>query len=92
MQWNYRIVSEQAPEGEFLQLYEIYYDDGKIIGMLENPSKPYGDNIDELQADMNYMMDAFRRPVLKLKDLENAFKRGQSLAWRIEELQNEARS
>ena len=33
MQWNYRIVSEQAPEGEFLQLYEIYYDDGKIIGM-----------------------------------------------------------
>ena len=35
MQWNYRIVSEQAPEGEFLQLYEIYYDDGKIIGMLE---------------------------------------------------------
>ncbi len=92
MQWNYRIVSEQAPEGEFLQLYEIYYDDGKIIGMLENPSKPYGDNIDELQADMNYMMDAFRRPVLKLKDLENAFKRGQSLAWRLEELQNEARS
>ena len=92
MQWNYRIVSEEAPEGEFLQLYEIYYDDGKIIGMLENPSKPYGDNIDELQADMNYMMDAFRRPVLKLKDLENAFKRGQSLAWRIEELQNEARS
>ena len=92
MQWNYRIVSEEAPEGEFLQLYEIYYDDGKIIGMLENPSKPYGENIDELQADMNYMMDAFRRPVLKLKDLENAFKRGQSLAWRIEELQNEARS
>tara|TARA_B100000282_G_scaffold295709_1_gene275583 strand:- start:548 stop:826 length:279 start_codon:yes stop_codon:yes gene_type:complete len=92
MQWNYRIVSEEAPEGEFLQVYEIYYDDGKIIGMLENPSKPYGDNIDELQADMNYMMDAFRRPVLKLKDLENAFKRGQSLAWRIEELQNEARS
>ena len=92
MQWNYRIVSEEAPEGEFLQLYEIYYDDGKIIGMLENPSKPYGDNIDELQADMNYMMEAFRRPVLKLKDLENAFKRGQSLAWRIEELQNEARS
>ena len=92
MQWNYRIVSEEAPEGEFLQVYEIYYDDGKIIGMLENPSKPYGDNIDELQADMNYMMEAFRKPVLKLKDLENAFKRGQSLAWRIEELQNEARS
>ena len=92
MQWNYRIVSEQAPEGEFLQLYEIYYDDGKIIGMLVYPSKPYGENVDELQADMNYMMDAFRRPVLKLKDLENAFKRGQSLAWRIEELQNEARS
>ena len=42
MQWNYRIVSEQAPEGEFLQLYEVYYDDGKIIGMLENPSKPQG--------------------------------------------------
>lgn len=92
MQWNYRIVSEEAPEGEFLQLYEIYYDDGKIIGMLENPSKPYGESVDELQADVSHMMEAFRKPVLKLKDLENAFKRGQSLAWRLEELQNEARS
>ena len=70
MQWNYRIVSEQAPEGEFLQLYEIYYDDGKIIGMLENPSKPYGENVDELQADVNHMLEAFRKPVLKLEDLE----------------------
>ena len=92
MHWNYRIVSEQAPEGEFLQLYEIYYDDGKIIGMVENPSKPYGESVDELQADVNHMMEAFRKPVLKLEELENAFKRRQALAWRIEELQNEARS
>ena len=92
MQWNYRIVSEQAPEGEFLQLYEVYYDDGKIIGMLEKPSTPYGESLDELQADINHMVEAFRRPVLKLKDLENAFKRQKSLAWRLEEIQNEARS
>ena len=92
MQWNYRIVSEQAPEGEFLQMYEIYYDDGKIIGMLEKPSSPYGESLDELQADMNHMIEAFRKPVLKLEDLENAFKRQKSLAWRLEEIQNEARS
>ena len=92
MQWNYRIVSEQAPEGEFLQLYEVYYDDGKIIGMLENPSKPYGENVDELQADMNHMMEAFKKPVLSMKDLENAFKRQKSLVWRLEEIQNEARA
>ena len=92
MQWNYRIVSEQAPEGEFLQLYEVYYDYGKIIGMLEKPSTPYGESVDELQADMNHMTEAFRRPVLKLEDLENAFKRQKSLAWRLEEIQNEARS
>ena len=92
MTWNYRIVSEKAPEGEFLQLYEIYYDDGKIIGMLEKPSNPYGESLDELQADVNHMMEAFKKPVLSMEDLENAFKRGQSLAWRIEELQNEARS
>ena len=92
MQWNYRIVSEQAPEGEFLQVYEVYYDDGKIIGMLEKPSTAYGESVEELQADVNHMMEAFRRPVLKLEDLENAFKRQKPLAWRLEELQNEARS
>ena len=92
MHWNYRIVSEQAPEGEFLQMYEIYYDDGKIIGMLEKPSTPYGESLDELQVEMNQMMDAFQKPVLSMKDLENAFKRQRPLAWRLEELQNEARS
>ena len=91
MQWNYRVVSEQAPEGEFLQVYEVYYDDGKIIGMLEKPSTAYGESVEELQADVNHMMEAFRRPVLKLEDLENAFKRQKPLAWRLEEIQNEAR-
>ena len=38
------------------------------------------------------MMEAFRKPVLSMEDLENAFKRQKSLAWRLEEIQNEARS
>ena len=92
MYWNYRIVSEQAPSGEFLQVYEVYYDDGKIIGMLEKPSTAYGESLDELQVEMNQMMEAFQKPVLDKKDLENAFKRQKPLAWRLEELQNEARS
>lgn len=92
MTWNYRIVSEKAPEGEFYQLYEIYYDDGKIVGMLEKPSNPYGDTVDELQETMKHMLEAFKKPVLTMEALDNAFKRNESLAWRVEELQNEARS
>ena len=74
MTWNYRIVSEEAPDGEFYQLYEIYYDDGKIIGMLESPSKPYGEDVEELRANLEQMLRAFERPILQMKALDNAFK------------------
>ena len=95
MTWNYRIVSEKAPEGEFLQLYEVYYDDdGKINGMTENPMKPYGESVEELQNDLEYMMEALKQPVLDMKELEKHFEKNPpwaEIVAGIESIQNQKR-
>ena len=74
MIWNYRIVSEEAPDGEFYQIYEVYYDEGKIIGMTEAPCKPYGDDVEDLRLNLKQMLQALDRPILQMNLLENAFK------------------
>ena len=74
MTWNYRIISEKAPHGEFYQIYEVYYDEGKIIGMTESPCKPYGDDVEDLRYNMKQMLQALDRPILQMNLLENAFK------------------
>ena len=95
MTWNYRIVSEKAPEGEFLQLYEVYYDDdGKIKGMTENAMKPYGESVEELQNDLEYMMEALKQPVLDMKELEKHFEKNPpwaEIVAGIESIQNQKR-
>ena len=95
MTWNYRIVSEKAPEGEFLQLYEVYYDDdGKIKGMTENPMKPYGESVEELQNDLEYMMEDLKQPVLDMKELEKHFEENPpwaEIVAGIESIQNQKR-
>ena len=74
MKWNYRIISEKAPYGVFYQIYEVYYDDGKIIGMTESPCKPYGDDVEELRSNLEQMLQALDRPILQMEALDNAFK------------------
>tara|TARA_E500000331_G_C16916409_1_gene565734 strand:- start:329 stop:580 length:252 start_codon:yes stop_codon:yes gene_type:complete len=75
MTWNYRIVSEEAPDGElFYQIYEVYYDEEKIIGMTEAPCKPYGDDVEDLRSNLKQMLQALDRPILQMDALDNAFK------------------
>ena len=82
MTWNYRVVSRAYPgpgDHETIREYyihEVYYDDGRIIGMTENPMEPYGQDEQELKDSIELMLQAFEKPTLKEEELENAFRSG----------------
>lgn len=87
MTWNYRIISHPpygvaGNEGErTYQIHEVYIDDGKIIGFTEKGMQPFGESMDELRQDFEYMQAAFTKPVLRVEDLEKAGHFGESVGW-----------
>ena len=93
--WNYRVVRTEEEQYDSYQLYEVYYDDdGKIEGMTENAMQPYGESLEELQNDLEYMMEALKQPVLDMKELEKQFKENPpwaELVAGIEAIQNQKR-
>ena len=93
--WNYRVVRTEKEQYDSYQLYEVYYDDdGKIEGMTENAMQPYGESVEELQNDLEYMMEALKQPVLDMKELEKQFKENPpwaELVAGIEAIQNQKR-
>ena len=93
--WNYRVVRTEKEQYDSYQLYEVYYDDdGKIEGMTENALQPYGESVEELQNDLEYMMEALKQPVLDMKELEKQFKENPpwaEIVAGIEAIQNQKR-
>lgn len=93
--WNYRVVRTEEEQYDSYQLYEVYYDDdGKIEGMTENAMQPYGESVEELQNDLEYMMEALKQPVLDMKELEKQFKENppwEAIVAGIEAIQNQKR-
>jgi hypothetical protein len=93
--WNYRVVRTEKEQYDSYQLYEVYYDDdGKIEGMTENAMQPYGESVEELQNDLEYMMEALKQPVLDMKELEKQFKENPpwaEIVAGIEAIQNQKR-
>ena len=72
MTWNYRVVTRPDPTGK-LQLFgihEVYYDSaGRIEAWTEEPCTPFGESLEELIADMDFMAQAMGKPVLKEAEL-----------------------
>lgn len=93
--WNYRVVRVEEEEYDSYQLYEIYYDDdGKIEYMTENAMQPYGESIEELRSDLEFMMEALRHPALDMKELEKSFEqnsRWEDIVGALEGFQNQKR-
>jgi len=87
MTWNYRIISHPpygvvGNEGErTYQIHEVYIDDGKIIGFTEKGMQPFGESMDELRQDFEYMQAAFTKPVLRFEDLESVQFGESSSSW-----------
>lgn len=80
MTWDYRLVEYvQTISGEkysTLFIHEVYYDEDKNITGYLNMCAPQGDNLEEITADLNYMVAALKKPILKLSELKKLIKKG----------------
>lgn len=64
--WNYRV----ARKNDELAIYSIYYDDdGKIISYSLTPAIVTGDDLEEIETDLQLMMEATKKEIVDLKDL-----------------------
>lgn len=72
MSWNYRVVIKENDTGENeYGIHEVFYDDeGKVIGMTENSLVPVCSTADDLSYEMDMMLEAFKREVLKFEVLK----------------------
>lgn len=76
MYWNYRIIRKKYIhwDGSIeynYAIYEVYYNmDNTINYWTENPISIGGGDKDELKKDYEYYGEAFKKPVLDWKELE----------------------
>ena len=80
--WNYRVVekdvtnkvkrSEMDYENVYYELHEVYYDDDHNVTFWSDTSTcPFGD-LEDLKADLEYMLEACSKPILKESDLPDS--------------------
>ena len=66
--WNYRVFKRSDEE---FGIVECYYDkDGKQEMRSEDFIAPFGDDLDSLQADLERMVSALKKPVLTEEDFK----------------------
>lgn len=65
--WNYRVVKNITKLGVVFEIREVYYESEKINGW-SDPLPPQGETLKELKADLKYYGEAFRKPVLLMKN------------------------
>lgn len=80
--WNYRVVEKVLNKYEHdttydttsYEVHEIYYDeDGSITMWSAEPIAGYGEgDWRDLKADLEYMLEACSKPILKESDLPNS--------------------
>ena len=59
MSWNHRVVRHSQGGKTWFGIHEVYYDDnGKIKFWTENPVKPMGGTLKELQEELAMFSDA----------------------------------
>lgn len=73
MTWNYRVVKHmhEDTEEEFYQIHEVYYRNDQPDSITESGVIPFGENKQELNDCMIYMMQALTKPVLDAKIFES---------------------
>lgn len=81
MYWNYRLVKRKYPkavnndqvvihpDGEILEIKEIYYDKNENIDGFGDAPVPYGETIEEVKECLDLMYKALKKPVLNYEDI-----------------------
>lgn len=63
--WNYRMVRELAPTGEFVySIREAYYADNAVVMISAEPSAPIGETLEIVLNNLEMMAEALCKPVL----------------------------
>ena len=71
--WNYRVIRKRYPDSDGIsyQVHEVYYaDNGSIEHWTEDPVQPFGETAEELREEIRFFLQAFRRPILELKEVD----------------------
>ena len=76
--WTYRVVRQIHPEGDSYTIREIYTDteiaNGKpvrtITAFSAEPEYPMGETPQELMENLEQMMEALKKPMLEMSELE----------------------
>lgn len=64
--WNYRV----ARRGTKVAIYEAYYDSTRgVTSLSEEPVSPEADDLDELRATLELLIQALDRSVLEYRDI-----------------------
>jgi len=72
MTWNYRIIKKTFADNDAAQyeIHEVYYEGNSISGWTQNSVNPSGASVAELREDIRYFLQAFKRPVLEEKIID----------------------
>lgn len=70
--WNYRIIKRRVLEEDSYHIHEVYYDDeGVPDACTMDASSPFGETLEELKNDLNYMMNALNKPIIEYSYFED---------------------
>lgn len=69
MTWNYRVFEVKYHNETYYELREVYYDEqGEVIGYTPEGTSPLSEDMIGLQQDMDHMLLALDKPILKDED------------------------
>ena len=70
MTWNHRVVHRVIQGDDFYGIHEVFYDDeGRPDMMTERAVGVCGDNLEELQQTLEWMLQAMDKPILEYDEI-----------------------
>ena len=69
MTWNYRMVRKD----DYIEIREVYYDDGVPVLVTEDVVGVGGDDTDEVLRDMQHYLAAIAKPVIEYDDIPGGY-------------------
>jgi hypothetical protein len=68
--WDYRVINNSLHA--FYNIHEVYYDEnGKVMGISENPVSPMSESISELIDILEQYKSAIEKPILFCDEFMN---------------------
>ena len=66
--WNYRVLEKEGT----LAIHGVYYDDnGKIQGWDQEPASPEAEDLDDLRASLESMLESLEKDIIKLDSISD---------------------